>query len=203
MKRKSVVVAAGLIMMTASALADTLVLTNGRRLQGDLVGVSRREVEFEERGTERRLRIPRDEVQRIEFEDAGYSDRDDFSGGAIPRGMRERQTGVNAREPWTDTGIDVRAGQAIYFSASGEVRWGPDRRDGAEGERNSPRNPGRPLPDRPAAALIGRIGDRDEFFFIGADPGPYRARSSGRLFLGLNDDFLEDNSGALRVTVYH
>ena len=203
MKRKSVVVAAWLIVTTASALADTLVLTNGRRLQGELVGVSRREVEFEERGSQRTLRIPREEVRRIEFEDAGYSDRDDFAGGGIPRGMRERQVGVNAREPWTDTGIEVRAGQAIYFSASGEVRWGPDRRDGAAGERNSPRNPGRPLPDRPAAALIGRIGDRDEFFFIGADPGPYRARSSGRLYLGLNDDFLQDNSGALRVTVYY
>ena len=210
MKREFVVVAALIAVTTAVTLthtlllADTLVLTNGRRVQGDLVGVQRREIEFDERGSRRILRIPRDEISRIEFEDDRSFERDDFSGGGgIPRGMRERQIGVDAREPWTDTGVDLRAGQAIYFSASGEVRWGPGRRDGAAGERNSPDNPGRPLPDRPAASLIGRIGERDEFFFIGADAGPYRARSSGRLYLGLNDDFLQDNSGALRVTVYH
>ena len=208
MKREFVVVAALIAVTTAVmltntlVLADTLVLTSGRRVQGQLIGVQRREIEFEERGSRRTLRIPRDEVRLIEFDEDRYSDRDDFGGG-IPRGTRERQVGVDAREPWTDTGVDLRAGQAIYFSASGEVRWGPGRRDGAAGERNSPDNPGRPLPDRPAASLIGRIGDRDEFFFIGADAGPYRARSSGRLYLGLNDDFLQDNSGALRVTVYH
>jgi hypothetical protein len=90
----------------------------------------------------------------------------------------------------------------LYFSASGQVRWGPNRRDGAGGERNSPQNPGRPIPNRPGAALIGKVGDRDEFFFIGEESGPYRARASGRLFLGINDDVLSDNSGAFRVDVY-
>ncbi len=92
-------------------------------------------------------------------------------------------------------------GQQIYFASEGETRWGRDRRDGAEGERNSPVNPNRPLPDRPAAALIGRIGDRNQYFFIGGDFGPFRARDSGRLYLGINDDVLTDNSGNLRVTV--
>ncbi len=196
-------VATALTLTATVVLADTLVLTNGRRVQGALVGVSRYEVEFEERGSRRTLRIPRDEIGRIEFQDDRSFVRDDSSGAGVPRGMRERQIGVDAREPWTDSGVDVRAGQTIYFAATGEVRWGPGRRDGAAGERNSPHNAGRPLPDRPAASLIGRVGDRDEFFFIGADPGPYRARSSGRLYLGLNDDVLQDNSGALRVTVHY
>ena len=114
--------------------------------------------------------------------------------------MRERQVAVSARDAWTDTGVDVRAGQQIYFQANGEVRWGPSRSDGAAGERNSPFNAGRPLPDRPGAALIARIGERD-VFFIGAEQGPFRVRGNGRLFLGINDDVLTDNSGALRVTV--
>jgi hypothetical protein len=108
---------------------------------------------------------------------------------------------VTAREPWTDTGIDVRAGQAVYFSAEGEIQWGPGRRDGAGGERNSPSNANRPLPDRPAAALIGRIGDGNDVFFIGGDAGPFRVRASGRLYLGVNDDVFTDNTGSLRVTV--
>lgn len=208
----------GVVVMTllASAttlLADTLVLTSGRRVQGELIGVNGREIEFEERdgGRRRALRIPRSEIVRIEFgpeeqssfgrDNDGRDDRRNDAGPGMPRGMRERQTSVTAREPWTDTGIDVRAGQAIYFAASGETRWGPNRRDGAAGERNSPVNQGRPLPDRPAAALIGRIGNGNDVFFIGTDAGPFRARASGRLFLGVNDDVLTDNTGSLRVTV--
>jgi hypothetical protein len=172
-----------------------------------LIGVFGREIEFEERGgfNRRVVRIPRRDIARIEFDDGEQSrfDRDDRpndSTGGIPRGMRERQVNVTAREQWSDTGVDVRAGQAIYIQSSGETRWGPNRRDGAAGERSSPYNAGRPLPDRPAAALLGRIGDND-MFFIGDQPGPFRVRSSGRLYLGINDDVLTDNSGALRVTV--
>jgi hypothetical protein len=188
-------------------VADTLVLTNGRRIQGELVGVFGREIEFEERVGARRqvIRVLRRDIVRIEFDDrdtAASSDpRVDAPGATVPRGMRERQVNVTAREPWTDTGIDVRPGQLIYFTATGEVRWGPNRRDDAAGERNSPRNAQRPMPDRPAAALIGRVGERDEFFFIGAEAGPFRTRSAGRLYLGINDDVFTDNTGSLRVTV--
>jgi hypothetical protein len=195
------------IAVTAFVHADTLVLNDGRRLQGELLGVYGRQIEFEERagGRRRTIRISRDEVERIEFTrsdfDRGRGDENRNDPVGVPRGMRERQIVVDARQPWTDTGIDVRAGQQIYFSSQGETRWGRDRRDGAEGERNSPLNPNRPLPDRPAAALIGRIGDRNEHFFIGGDSGPFRARDSGRLYLGINDDVLTDNSGNLRVTV--
>jgi hypothetical protein len=194
------------IAVTAFVHADTLVMNDGRRLQGALLGIYGREIEFEERarGRRRTIRISRDEVERIEFArtdfDRGRGDEDRNAPVGMPRGMRERQIVVDARQPWTDTGIDVRAGQQIYFSSQGETRWGRDRRDGAEGERNSPLNPNRPLPERPAAALIGRIGDRNEYFFIGGDSGPFRARDSGRLYLGINDDVLTDNSGNLRVT---
>ena len=166
---------------------------------------------FERSGFNRRIvRIPRRDIARIEFQDEqfGQDDRRDDRrdnlppavAGGVPRGMRERQVNVSAREQWIDTGIDVRAGQQIFFQPSGEVRWGPNRRDGAAGERNSPFNAGRPLPDRPAAALIGRIGERD-VFFIGADTMPFRLRSTGRLYLGVNDDVLTDNTGALQVKI--
>ncbi len=60
------------------------------------------------------------------------------------------------------------------------------------------------MPNRNAAALIGRIGaGSNDMFYIGNDNGPIRVRSSGRLFLGVNDDFLQDNSGNFRVVVYY
>ena len=68
---------------------------------------------------------------RIEFEESGTGPVDD---SGRPPGMRERTVSVTAREPWTDTNIEVRAGQVVYFTASGRVRWGPGRQDGAAGE---------------------------------------------------------------------
>ena len=118
--------------------------------------------------------------------------------------MRERSTIVSADVAWNDTGIDVRAGQTIYFESTGQVRWGRDRRDGPAGERNSPSNPNRPMPNRNAAALIGKIGNAsNDYFFIGDDSGAVRVRSSGRLYLGINDDVLTDNSGNFRVVVHY
>jgi hypothetical protein len=205
MRRRPVAVAIAVALWSAALSADTLVLRDGKRIRGELVGVSGRDIEFEERsGRDARvLRVPRRDIERIEFDAPSFFDsrRDDRGGAAAPRGMRERSVSVAADQQWTDTGIDVRAGQELYLSASGQVRWGPGRRDDAAGERNSPQNPGRPMPNRPGAALIGRVGDRDEPFFIGDDPGPFRVRSSGRLYLGINDDVLTDNSGAFRVEV--
>jgi hypothetical protein len=201
MKRTVIAVTLIIASVTVAISADTLVLTNGRRIQGELLGVFGREIEFEERngGNRRIVRVARNEIARIEFvEDQGNGGNDVPT---IPRGMRERRVTVGAREAWTDTGIDVRSGQQVYFQPSGETRWGPGRRDGAAGERNSPYNANRPLPDRPAASLIARVGERNEVFFIGDDPGPYRMRGNGRLFLGINDDVLTDNSGTLRVMV--
>ena len=196
--------------------ADTLYLRNGSRIQGELVGVRNGTIEFEERrgfGGTRVVRYDRDEVDRIEFDNGrsgsgsnfgGGRDRDndrDNDRGGRPGGMRERQTIVSADVDWNDSGIDVRAGQTVYFEATGQVRWGKDRRDGPAGERNSPPNPNRPMGNRNAAALIGKIGN--DLFFIGDDTGPMRMRSSGRLYLGINDDVLTDNSGNFRVVVYY
>ena len=200
------------LAVATTAFADTLLLTNGRRVEGILVAVRGDDIEFEERSgfLRRILRLRRDEVRRIDLGDVTGlpDDREERREGrgdrasTPPRGLRERNVEVLATQRWTDTGIDVRQGQTVYFTASGEVRWGPrNRRDGPAGERNSPYNPSRPIADRPSAALIGRIGDREDVFFIGADTEPFRMREAGRLYLGINDDSFEDNSGAFRVGI--
>ena len=195
------------IGLTAGLQADTLYLRDGSRVQGELVSVRNGTIEFEERrgfGSGRTLRFDRDEVVRIEFENTRRTSGNDFLSGGRPSGMRERQVIVSADVPWNDAGIEVRAGQTIYFEAQGQVRWGRDRRDGPGGERNSPSNPNRPMGNRNAAALIGKVGNTsNDFFFIGDQTGPVRMRSSGRLYLGINDDVLTDNTGNFRVVVYY
>jgi hypothetical protein len=195
--------------------ADTLVLRDGTQVNGRLIEIRNNTIEFEpNRRGQSTLRVNKRDVRRIEF-DTGYEgdtssgydrppyDRPGRPGGSGDYGgQREREVNVPARERWFDTGVDVRSGQVVRFQASGRVRWGPGRQDGPEGENNSPHNPGRPIPSRQAAALIGRIGD-DSPFFIGNDSSPIRARSTGRLYLMINDDVLEDNSGSFRVVVYY
>jgi PA-IL-like protein len=207
------------LLLGVSLGADTLFLRNGDRVQGQLVSVRNGVVEFDaQRGFSGRERIRVDvaDVTRIEFDRYDRSDNDsnnrfggnnnDRPGGSSssrPSGMRERAVVVNAAEQWQDSGVVVRAGQTVYFAASGRVRWGPGRQDGPDGERNSPRNDARPMPNRPAAALIARVGESNDYFFIGDDTGPIRVRGNGRLYLGINDDFLRDNSGSFRVIVYY
>jgi hypothetical protein len=210
---RAIGVGAGLVSLALSVTvrADTLVMRDGRRVDGDLVAVRDGVIEWEGRrgflGGRERMRVERDDVQAIELSEYGRSNytsddrgRDDRG---RPSGMREREVSVDSWIQWKDSGIDLRAGQTIYFEASGRVRWGPNRQDGPEGERNSPHNASRPIPNRPAAGLIGRVGESSDFFFIGDERGGIRVRSSGRLYLGVNDDYLKDNTGSFRVTVYY
>ena len=195
---RAVLLAAAAGVVTTAAVADTLVLRSGRRLEGDLIGVRGSTIEFAEtRGSTRRF--DRSEVERIELASSSY---DNDRPGTRPSGLREKYTTVDAATAWNDTGVDVRVGMDVYFEATGKVRWGPDRQDGPAGEGGNRTNANRPIPGRPGGALIGRIGDSGPFL-IGSDRGPIRMRDSGRLSLGVNDDYLQDNSGSWRVTIYY
>jgi len=201
MKRHIAAICLLVVATGAIGSADTLVLMNGRRIQGELLGVYGREIEFEERagGARRVMRVPRADIVRIEFLEEQSGNQQDVR-PVIPPRLRERSVTVSPTAAWTDTGIDVRAGQEIYFQTSGQVTWSPNKRVDANGTRDSKSNPARPLPTRNGGALIGRIGDRDTFL-IGLDVGPFRIRQNGRLYLGVNDDNLEDNTGFYYVVV--
>lgn len=199
--------------------ADTLVMRNGRRVNGRLVSANGSQLEFEEQNGRRSntIRVDTRDVRSIEFDDNGSGsggggwDNGNSGGnsgggwggdGGNQGGMREREVMVDSREEWTDTGISVRPGQRVRFQASGKVRWGPGRTDGPDGEKNSPHNAGRPMPSRQAGALIGRV-EQESPFFVGGDSGEIRVRGGGRLYLSINDDYRQDNSGSFRVIVYY
>ena len=108
---------------------------------------------------------------------------------------------VNNRQPWTDTGIDVRAGDTLNISATGRVRYSPRGTDISDADGTPALNRARaPMPDMPVGALVARVGTSAPFF-VGARGNALRAPQSGRLFLGINDDILTDNSGEFRVNV--
>jgi len=108
----------------------------------------------------------------------------------------------------TDTGIDVRTGDAITFSATGTVVAG--RRIGEVGPEGG-RNTGigsvvnsRPVPTAGPGALIAYIrmanGQLSQPYLIGSSLST-SVPADGRLILAINDDDFSDNSGSFSVRI--
>ena len=119
--------------------------------------------------------------------------------GTAPTAGQSISVGSNQR--WVDTGIDVRAGQNVTFSADGRIRLSRDQRDfaTAAGSTTGRRVPAAQIPSAPAGALLARFGNSAPVFI--GDTRTMRAPRAGRLFLGVNDDFFDDNTGQYNVTV--
>jgi hypothetical protein len=107
---------------------------------------------------------------------------------------------VSATERWTDTGLTVRAGDTIVFEAEGTIQMSGDPNDTASPAGSRRRAPDAPLRQRAAGSLIARIGNSAPIV-VGSRNTVTRVPVSGRLFLGVNDDYLGDNSGEFRVMV--
>jgi hypothetical protein len=107
-----------------------------------------------------------------------------------------------ANQAWVPTGLIVRAGETLNFNTTGELQLSGDVNDragaaGAYGQRRPGR--GAPLPSVFAGALIGRINN-GEPFAIG-NLQNVEMPAGGQLFLGINDDVLNDNAGDFYVSI--
>lgn len=106
---------------------------------------------------------------------------------------------VAANRQWTETDVTVREGETLVLRVTGEINFAPNERATAAGVPRGTRGAATPLPNAPAGALIGRI-DNGPAFLIGRQTS-VRMPESGRLFLGINDDVVDDNSGEFQVVV--
>lgn len=108
-----------------------------------------------------------------------------------------------------DTGIDLRAGDQVTISATGNVTAGqragvvsPDGgRPGAAAIFGAST---RPVPTAGVGALVGLLrfpsGQAGQPFLVGSQL-TFTAQADGRLFLLVNDDNYGDNSGSFSVTI--
>lgn len=121
--------------------------------------------------------------------------------GAVGRARRSGNAYVvQANQPWTDTGIQVNAGDQVTFHAGGRIATMPGQPpvgpDGKTGDTSA----NYPMPSAAAGALIGRVGTGAPFL-IGSQQAPIQMQSSGTLQLGVNDDFFGDNAGTFSVAI--
>jgi hypothetical protein len=121
--------------------------------------------------------------------------------------------------PWTDTGIEVKGGDAFFFEATGRVSLQKDNPVAACGpEGLKLQTVQQPLADRNLGSLIGKVRirvevvedkqtgekfERDfgEIFYIGEGALVFMP-ADGRLMLGVNENVAGDNEGAFAVTIY-
>jgi hypothetical protein len=87
--------------------------------------------------------------------------------------------------------VTYRAQGNIQLSTGGDDRATPAGSLSGRNARNSPR------PDQKAGGLLIRVGNASVGFL--GDSGSFTAQNSGEVFLGVNDDHFEDNSGEYRV----
>jgi hypothetical protein len=107
---------------------------------------------------------------------------------------------VQANQPWTDTGLLVRRGELIAFSTNGTIEFGRNMSAGPDGNRDLPPNVRYPVRNMPVGGLIGRVGNSAPFA-IGSSTSPIPMPADGRLFIGVNDDGYQDNTGAFEVSI--
>jgi hypothetical protein len=114
--------------------------------------------------------------------------------------VRVRVYADNRANGWTDSGLMVRKGQRLRITATGRVSLGNGNFSTPTG---LPRlvDTEKLMRNEPTGELIAVIGDdNDEFIAIGASREFYAPRD-GRLFLGVNEGKLDDNTGSYDALV--
>ena len=159
-------------------------------------------------GFEARIRRERTVGARDIDDDRIPGIRSRTRGGDFDRNRRQRDFTVEVpgNSRGTDSGIDVRSGDQITFSATGTVvagqRAGSVNPDGGRSTGFGSIIGTRPVPSAGVGALIGYIrmvdGQNSQPFFIGSSL-TWTAPADGRLYLLINDDNYNDNSGAFTV----
>ena len=115
---------------------------------------------------------------------------------------------LTGQESWIDTSIDVQAGEHVFVTATGKLRYADGKDDnGPDGLPRGFKDLLRVLPFNEAGrgALLGLIGDKDVArpFVIGARRDVV-APVSGRLSVGINQtaDDTGDGTYVVRIEVY-
>ena len=132
------------------------------------------------------------------------------SANQTPSGKRRlsQEIQLTGEQLWSDTGIDVQAGERVVITASGKLRYSDAQDDnGPEGRTRGFSDLMRILPfnDAGRGALIGLIGDAatSQPLLIGAHRD-IAAPISGRLSVGINQAKNDTATGtySVRIEVY-
>lgn len=117
-----------------------------------------------------------------------------------PIEWRIRVLADNTANGWTNSGWVVKKGQRIRITGDGKVVLGRGQTSPPSGLPSLDDNQ-KLLKNVATGALVAVIGDdNNDFIYVGAER-EFTATRDGALFLGINEGYLEDNSGAYDVKI--
>jgi len=201
-----------------------VVLRNGRTMAGrvvDLEGFNNQAVVSSQGGDRT---VPLNQVARIYFGNSNtasgydpyYNGNQNVYGNNAPDNGQYGQYGqygqpsygsartvtVPGNQVWTNSGIDVRRGDIIHFRASGNVGLSTNPSDYAtpSGAADGRMAGNSPLRGVTGGLLIGRVGNSQPFA-IGTE-SDVTMPANGRLYFGVNDDDVRDNTGSFIVDMF-
>lgn len=106
----------------------------------------------------------------------------------------------NTANGWTNSGWVVKKGQKIRITGKGSISLGNGNYSTPSG-LSTLADPKKLEPKEATGGLIAVIGeDNNAFIFIG-NSKEFIAERDGTLFLGVNEENLDDNSGAFEVSI--
>jgi hypothetical protein len=111
---------------------------------------------------------------------------------------------VDGKVAFTDTGITLKNGDDVTITATGIVFPNTGARDIQATPDGVPNRPDirqfNKVPNVDHSGLIGRIGDNGSLFVVGHRDA-FKNVADGQLFLGINDQGLENNDGSFQAQV--
>lgn len=219
-----------ILSVAGLSLADTIRLKDGSILKGKIVSYagSKFVIAIGEGSRKRELTFSVAEIESIQFDSpttspeintASYTDptvRDNTVKTApavdpsrkpdnSDKKMKPIQWQIkvladNTANGWTNTGWVVKKGQRIRITGEGKVSLGKGQSSPPAGLPSLEDNQ-KLLKNVATGALIAVLGDdNNDFIYVGAER-EFTATRDGALFLGINEGYLDDNSGSYNVKI--
>jgi hypothetical protein len=199
--KKVILALAGIFLLAPLALADTIVLRDGRTLRGTVLGfMNGRVVVRIESSTTASAQAGAADSGEVRFFRPAEIERIEIDGRSLDEARFETRTVEVALGPnWIDSGVDVRRGQRVQVRASGTINAGRTRIT-PDGLRTT--DPTAPLPRAAEGVLIGAVGtDADSPVVELGLSREFVADRDGRLYLTANRGTYTDARGSYIVRV--
>jgi len=140
-----------------------------------------------------------EEFNRLNTNGDNFLSREELGGVDETVGTSGRTITVGGDRQWVDTGINVNPGDSVTISANGQIRVARDGGTMTASGTQSGRTEGATIPSAPVGALVARVGNTPAMFI--GETRTFRTARGGRLYLGVNDNYFDDNTGQFNVTV--
>lgn len=187
------------LIAALAAPADTIRLKNGRMVKGQVERYSNSEFVVRLDSGDRMILLV-DNVESVDFDSIPVPQA--AGGGVAPPssgGTYETVVTVDTRQEVVATGVQVRRGEPVRITASGEIRFADGRRSGPNGTRDIE---SWPFPGEPLGMLVAMVGSPTSPTYepVGGSKA-FTASADGQIYLQVNARSLEGASGSYTARI--